>query len=276
MPSPAAKQGGKTDRMIEEDKHWWFAGRTWSLLNMLDRIIAPNGQKQVLDVGCGAGNMIHHLSRYGQVIGIDNNPKPLAIAQQRGYNVRQGGAEALPVDADSFDLVALLDTLEHCQDDMAVLRECRRACAPGGYLVVTTPAFMALWSHNDELNRHYRRYTAPELRRKLVTSGLEVVRLTYNNLLLSLPAAALMVLRRAVGRQPKLGSPHFDDESYQVEMEPAPALLNALLSAITWTEAQVLRWINLPAGTSLICIARKASGLEASPRGRADQAESSR
>jgi SAM-dependent methyltransferase len=256
----------KTDKRIEEDKHWWFAGRTWSLLNMLDRIIAPDDHKRVLDVGCGAGNMIHHLTRYGQVIGVDNNPKPLAIAQQRGYDVRQGGAEALPVDGDAFDLVALLDTLEHCQDDMAVLRECRRACAPGGYLVVTTPAFMALWSHNDELNRHYRRYTASELRQKLTDAGFQVARLTHNNFLLFPPAAALMVLRRVMGRQPRLGSPHFDDESYQVEMEPAPLLLNAPLSAVTWTEAQVLRWINLPVGTSLICIARKVADEVEPPR----------
>jgi len=248
----------KAGEMIKEDKHWWFAGRTYALLNMLDRIVTPNGQKRVLDVGCGAGNMIHHLARYGQVVGVDNNPKPLAIAQQRGYNVRQGGAEALPIDADSFDLVALLDTLEHCQDDIAVLRECGRVCAPGGYLVVTTPAFMALWSHNDELNRHYRRYTASELRRKLAAAGFGVARLTHNNFLLFPPAAALMLLRRAMGKQPKLGSPHFDDESYQVEMEPAPPLLNALLSAVTWTEAQILRWINLPVGTSLICIAQSA------------------
>jgi SAM-dependent methyltransferase len=246
-----------TDKIIEEDKHWWFAGRTWSLLNILDRILAPDGQKRVLDVGCGAGNMIHHLARYGQVTGVDNNPKPLAIAQQRGYDVRQGQAEALPVDGDSFDLVALLDTLEHCQDDMAVLRECRRVCAPGGYLVVTTPAFMWLWSHNDELNRHYRRYTAPELRRKLADAGFKVARLTHNNFFMFPLAVALVLLRRAMGKKPKLGSPHFDDKSYQVEMEPAPPLLNGLLSAVTWTEAQILRWINLPVGTSLICIARK-------------------
>lgn len=248
------------DKVIEEDRHWWFAGRTWSLLNMLDRIITPDGTKRVLDIGCGAGNMIHHLSRYGRVLGVDNNPRPLAVAQQRGYDVRLGGAEALPVDADSFDLVALLDTVEHCEDDTAVLRECGRACAPGGYLVVTTPALMLLWSHNDELNRHYRRYSAPELRQKLADAGFQVARMTYNNFLLFLPAATLILLRRAMGRQPELGSPHFDDESYQVEMEPAPPLLNAILSAVTWTEAQILRWINLPAGTSLICIARKATG----------------
>ena len=59
---------------------------------------------------------------------------------------------------------------------------------------------------------------------------------------------------------PELGSHHFDDESYQVEMEPAPPLLNAILSGVTWTESQVLRWVNLPVGTSIICIAQKPEG----------------
>ena len=54
-----------------------------------------------------------------------------------------------------------------------------------------------------------------------------------------------------------LGSPHFDDESYQVEMEPAPPLLNTILSGVTWTESQFLRWVSLPVGTSIICIAQK-------------------
>ncbi|NIV31846.1 MAG: hypothetical protein GWN58_20875, partial [Anaerolineae bacterium] len=33
---------------IEEDKHWWFAGRTWSLLNMIDRVVEPDGSRRVL------------------------------------------------------------------------------------------------------------------------------------------------------------------------------------------------------------------------------------
>jgi SAM-dependent methyltransferase len=191
------------------------------------------------------------------VVGADNNPKPLAVARERGYDVREGRAEALPLDADAFDLVALLDTVEHCPDDLAVLRECFRVCAPGGHLLVTVPAFMWLWSHNDELNNHQRRYTAPELRERLAQVGFEVRRITYNNLILFVPAAALIALRRGARREPELGSPHFDDESYQVEMEPAPPLINTVLSAVTWTEAQLLRWINMPAGTSIIAIAQK-------------------
>jgi SAM-dependent methyltransferase len=243
---------------IEEDKHWWFAGRTWSLLNMLDRVVAPDGQKRVLDVGCGAGNMFHHLARYGSVVGVDNNPKPLAIARQRGYDVREGRAEALPFEADEFELIALLDTVEHCDEEMAVLQECYRVGRPGSHLVITVPAFMWLWSHNDVLNDHKRRYTARELRDKLHSVGFQVERMTYNNFFLLPMAALLILLRRGTKQEPDLGSPHFDEESYQVEMEPAPPFLNAILSAVTWTESQILRWANLPAGTSIICIARKA------------------
>jgi len=242
---------------IEEDKHWWFAGRTWSLLHMIDRIVAPDGQQRVLDIGCGAGNMFHHLARYGPVVGVDNNPKPLVVARERGYDVREGSAEDLPLDNDAFDLVALLDTVEHCDDEMAVLRECYRVCAPGGHLVVTVPALMWLWSHNDVLNDHKRRYTAKELAEKLNRVGFRVVRKSYNNFFVFPMAAALILLRRGAEQEPELGSPHFDDESYQVEMEPAPPLLNTILSGVTWTESQVLRWLNLPIGTSIIGIAQK-------------------
>jgi SAM-dependent methyltransferase len=242
---------------IEEDSHWWFAGRTWSLLNMLDRVVPRDGQRRVLDIGCGAGNMFHHLSRYGVVTGVDNNARPLAVARERGYDVREAGAEDLPLDDDTFDLVALLDTVEHCADDLAVLREAYRVAVPGGTLIVTVPAFMWLWSHNDVLNAHQRRYTTRELRDKLSSVGFRVVRATYNNFALFPAAAGLILLRRGAKQEPELHSPHFDDESYQVEMEPAPPLLNAVLKGVTWTESQVLRWLNLPAGTSIIAIARK-------------------
>jgi SAM-dependent methyltransferase len=182
------------------------------------------------------------------------------VARERGYDEREGLAEALPFDDNAFDLVALLDTIEHCDDDMAVLRESHRVCAPGGHVMVTVPAFMSLWSHNDVLNDHKRRYTTKELRQKLEQAGYRVARMTYNNFFLFPLAASLLLLRRESHQELDLGSPHFDNESYQVEMEPAPPLLNTLLSGVTWTESQILRWLNLPVGTSIIGIAQKPAG----------------
>ncbi len=238
-----------------EDKHWWFASRTRALLNVLDRCL-PHRALEVLDVGCGAGNMIHHLSRYGRVIGLDNNPRPLKVAHERGYEARLGNAAAMPFEDGLFGLVAALDVVEHCPDDMAILRECYRVCAPGGFLVTTVPAFQWLWSHNDELNKHYRRYTAGELKDKLTEVGFRPRRTTYNNFFIFPLAAALILGRR--GHEPELATPDTDQDAYQVEMEPSPPLINALLTVGGWVEASLLRWLNLPIGTSLICIAEKA------------------
>ena len=244
--------------VLEEDKHWWFATRTKSLLTILDRFLLPNQpDRRVLDVGCGAGNMFHHLARYGEVEGIDNNPKPLVVARERGYTVQEGVAEQMPYEDDRFDLVAALDVVEHVDDDVGLLRECHRVCKPGGYLVSTVPAFQWLWSHNDEINGHRRRYTKAEFTERLQQVGFSPRRMTYNYFAVFPMAAALILLRRGAEKEPELAAPSTDDEAYQVEMEPAPPLLNTVLGAVGSVEAWALRGINMPVGTSIIAVAQK-------------------
>jgi hypothetical protein len=119
---------------------------------------------------------------------------------------------------------------------------------------------MWLWSHNDVLNAHHRRYTVAELRGKLNSAGFHTLRGSYNNFLVFPLAAALILLRRGAKAEPDLASPHFDDEAYQVEMEPAPPLVNAVLNAVGWLEAQLLKLTPLPLGTGVILIAEKEQG----------------
>ena len=244
--------------VLEEDKHWWFATRTKSLLNILDRFVPPNQPgRRVLDVGCGAGNMFHHLARYGDVEGIDNNPKPLVIARERGYTVQQGVGQKMPYEDERFDLVAALDVVEHVEDDLALLKECHRVCKPGGFIISTVPAFQWLWSHNDEINGHQRRYTRPEFSERLEQAGFSPRRLTYNYFAIFPAAAAMILLRRGSEKEPELATPDTDDEAYQVEMEPASPLVNTVLGAVGSLEAWALRSINVPVGTSIIGIAQK-------------------
>ncbi len=246
--------------VLEEDKHAWFAGRTRAILKYLDaevRVYQPGEVRKVLDIGSGAGNMAHHLAHYGQVVGLDPNPRPLAVAAGRGLDVVQSVGDQLPFATGEFDLVALLDTVEHIPDELGVFAECLRVLKPGGKLIVTVPAFMSLWSYNDEINAHQRRYTAPELAQKLEITGFRVKRISYNNFFLFPLIAGIRLLRPY---NPGLASPHLTTESdvYQVEMESIPEPANTVLHGVGWLEAELVQRTNLPFGTSVLCIAEKA------------------
>lgn len=241
---------------IEEDRHWWFASRTRAITGLLDRYLEPDPGRLVLDVGCGAGNMAHHLALYGKVIGVDPNPKPLEVARQRRLRVYESSADSLPFGDSTFGLIALLDTVEHVPNEQGVFAECYRVLKPGGFLIVTVPAFMWLWSQNDELNAHQRRYTVPELQQRLAVHGFHIEHTSYNNFFVFPLAAGRILLRR--GRaEPQLASPHFDEEAYQVEMEPASPLINRALEQVGAMEASLMQRVSLPVGTSIICLARR-------------------
>jgi hypothetical protein len=124
-------------------------------------------------------------------------------------------------------------------------------------MIITVPAFMWLWTYNDELNAHVRRYTAGELKQKLSQTGFKVRRISYNNFFIFPLAASLLLLRRLTGAKPELASHHVDANEYQVEMEPASPPVNAVLTVVGQVEAGLIRYINLPVGTSLIAIGQK-------------------
>lgn len=239
------------DNFLIEGHHWWFVARRRILVAMLEQALADDGNanRKLLDVGCGNGEMLGHLSRFGHVLGIDAEDAALAYCRQRGFNdVMQVGELPLPFEDQSFHVITILDVLEHTDDDIAMLRELRRVTKPGGTVLVTVPAFNALWSPHDEISHHRRRYVRRQLADRLERAGLSARRLSYFNTILFPPIAAMRFAGRLRRRQPE---PHSDLELTDV------GPLNTLLTATFGAEAHLLKRWNLPFGVSLLAVAER-------------------
>ncbi len=253
--------------MLEVDEHhWWYRGRRRVIRAELERLPLPAGAR-VLDAGCGSGRTLEELRDYGEACGIELDPDAAALARGRGaFDVRVGRLERLPWEGGTFDLITCLDVIEHTPDDRATLRELRRVCKPGGWLLVTVPAYPALWSQHDEANHHYRRYVRRTLRVAAVAAGWRVRRMTSFNGLLLAPAAAVRLARRRRMNRP--------DAAYTPDLHLGPEWLNGVLEQPLRMEARWLaRGHTLPAGLSLLAVVQNpaTNGPAAEPGAAADR-----
>jgi SAM-dependent methyltransferase len=233
----------ESDTLAVEDQHWWYRGRRRIVLDLVRNLPLP-ARPDILDAGCGSGRNLVELARLGNAVGVEPSERGVEVARGRGVgDVVAASIETMAFEAGSFDLITLLDVLEHIEDDRGALRALRRVARPGGLLLVTVPAYPQLWSSHDELNRHCRRYTRSELLSRAVESGWRPVRTTHFNLLL-LPAAAGW--RFAERLRPSQAAP-------TSELARTPATLNWLLEQPLRVEAALLRTgRRIPAGLSLV------------------------
>jgi CRISPR/Cas system-associated protein endoribonuclease Cas2 len=85
-------------------------------------------------------------------------------------NERANGSP--PVPASAIRLILMLDVPEHMDDPIEALRHALDLLVPEGIVIVTVPAFMALWTNHDVLNHHLVRYTKQSFRKIALQSGL--------------------------------------------------------------------------------------------------------
>jgi len=228
-----------------EDRHWWYKGRR----AVLERVIADlplPPHARILDAGCGSGRNMVELAPRGTVTGVELSDTSACLARAReAGRVIEGSIMDMPFDRDSFDLAVSLDVIEHLQDDLGALPELRRVVAPGGWLLVTVPAYQWLWSGHDVINHHRRRYTRCSLLAVAERAGWECMRTTYFNSFLLPVAILLRVLDRL--------SPKTAESSLDLWIPPEP--LNWLLEQPLAFEAALLaRGRRIPAGLSLLAV----------------------
>jgi SAM-dependent methyltransferase len=233
-----------------EDGHWWFVGKRLLVAALLEGELAP-AERRVLDVGCGTGGVLAHLAGRSATFGVDRSPRALEHCRARGIE-RVACAEAggLPFAPASFDVVLLLDVLEHVPDEAALLGAVRRLLRPKGVVLVSVPAFQFLWSTHDDVLMHLRRYTAGGLRRALERGGFSVRRLTYTNVAAFAPA---LVVR---GMLQRLGVPRARGTDFRTH---ARWVNRALLATYELEAALLRRRGRLPVGLSVAAVAAPIS-----------------
>lgn len=233
-----------------EATHWWHAARRRIVLDSIHQRYPGRNDLEILDAGCGTGLMLQEMRLLGTSEGVDISEEALVFCRKRGLeNVRNADVLHLPFADDHFDLVTALDVLEHLDDDAGALEEFRRVLKPGGRVFIFAPAHRWLWSLQDEVSHHKRRYVARTLRDVVTRSGLEVERQTYVSAFL-LPVIFL-------GRQWLKVRRKFRE--YDTENDLHPAWSNGILRSVFQFEIPILRRTDMPFGASLLCVARKPS-----------------
>ena len=109
----------------------------------------------ILEVGCGTGHFTRWFSQQGmQVIGLDLSRAMLEEANRfRSSLLLQGGALKLPFSSNSFDIIALITTLEFLHDPIAVLSEVHRVARKG--------LILGVLNTQSCLGRKYKRSKSP-------------------------------------------------------------------------------------------------------------------
>lgn len=128
---------------------------------------------RLLEVGCGAGTLLHEL----QCQGFTCSGMETSIPARTMASTVNPGLPLLaqyPDERGSFDYLLALEVLEHIEDDRSALADWRSLLKPDGLLLLSVPAHQRKWTESDVWAGHYRRYEKAGLLQLLGETGFEV------------------------------------------------------------------------------------------------------
>lgn len=223
------------------EEHWWWRARERHVLDIIRTFDLPP-EAAILDIGCGDALFFPALSAFGTPFGIEPDAALLSNHRWRDHIWNVPFDKNFQIDQ-RFDLILMLDVIEHINDDRSALFQAAKLLKPGGKILVTVPAMMSLWTYHDTLNQHHRRYTRSNLLSLFQSAELVCTSCRYYFIWTALPKALIHAKERL------LGPPQTNAQT----MIPA-APINALLTHFSYKEHRLLHAIPVPFGSSLIAV----------------------
>ena len=222
--------GGNEACFSLEDASFWFNHRNRCIVAAV-RNLPPRNNGPIFDIGGGNGFVSVGLNRAGfDAVVVEPGPVGAANAKARGvHTVICATTKSAGIRRSVLEAVGLFDVIEHVENDLPFLKEIRNLLKPGGRLYATVPAYMALWSHEDELAGHYRRYTLKGFESLVERAGFVVVYSTYIFRVLPLPILLLRALPYRLGIGKASGGQGNSSNDHQPPKGRAAGVINAVL-----------------------------------------------
>jgi SAM-dependent methyltransferase len=235
-----------------EDGSFWFQHRNAVIVDTVRRFPPPGF---IADIGAGNGYVARGLKQAGfETLVLEPGPSGIQNARSRGLSpLVCATLQDAAFHRESLPAAAMFDVLEHIEDDLGVLRLLHQALVPGGRIYLTVPSFQILWSSEDDVAGHHRRYTIATLNERLRAAGFTPEFGTYFFAPLPLP---ILLLRSIPSR---LGFRKATDISrISNELKPSEGGAVKILKTVLDGERKLLqRGWRIPTGSSCLVVARK-------------------
>lgn len=236
------KEGYEVTKNYEEFL-WFYKVRREIIIDIIINKIANYSNKRLLDIGCGSGELLLYISKYV--------PNSIGLEPYKYYNQKYDNIIHNPIfnnnlKDDSFDIITFFDVMEHIDNENQFLNEVKRLINKktsndfGNYILITVPAHQWLWSNFDVICKHFRRYNIKRLKKLLLDNGFSIKKISYFNCFLFVPFALVRIIDKILNKtRTEYGK---------------PGIINTILYKIFIIEKYLLRKINLPFGSSILCL----------------------
>lgn len=233
-----------------EDKHFWLNARKKLIQLVFEKYV--DCEDKIIEIGAGTGNVTGFLMKNGYKNISVGDVHLEALEYSKKYSVRhryQFNIVKAPF-KEHFDVVGMFDVLEHTDDELTIVQNVYKMLKKGGRVVVTVPAHMRLWSKEDAIPGHRRRYEVDQLKEIFENSGFKVLRASafFASLL------PLLYLRKVLCKDN--GVIKDDDFKNRFHVNP---IVNFVLGTILNLEVKLLSNVFLKYGGSIMLVGEKQS-----------------